>query len=80
MGMREKLIKLIQYIVIPYWAEQIADHLIANGVTIQVHGRWEKYTPGYLICSRCKEHVAIFSGHKNYCPNCGVKMDLKVEA
>lgn len=30
--MREKLIELIRKIVIPFWAEQIADHLIANDV------------------------------------------------
>ena len=33
--MREKLIELIQHIVIPYWAELIADHLIANGVRLE---------------------------------------------
>jgi hypothetical protein len=32
---REKLIELIQHEVVPYFAERIADHLIANGVTIQ---------------------------------------------
>ena len=38
MGMREKLIELIQSAVngcATYWAGLIADHLIANGVTIQ---------------------------------------------
>ena len=38
MGMREKLIVLIQSAVggcATYWAGLIADHLIANGVTIQ---------------------------------------------
>ena len=34
---RETLIALIQHEVVPYFAERIADHLIANGVTIQ---RW----------------------------------------
>ena len=34
---REKLIALIRHEVVPYFAERIADHLIANGVTIQ---RW----------------------------------------
>lgn len=33
-AMRERLVKLIKQIVIPYWAEQIADHLLANGVII----------------------------------------------
>ena len=40
-----------------------------------VHGRWQKSEPGYSICSHCKADVAIFSGHRNYCPNCGAKMD-----
>ena len=32
---REKLVKLIRHDVVPYFAERIADHLIANGVTVQ---------------------------------------------
>lgn len=40
-----------------------------------VHSWWEKSTEGYRICHHCKADVAIFSGHKNYCPNCGAKMD-----
>lgn len=32
---REKLVELIGEIVIPYWAELIADHLISNGVTVK---------------------------------------------
>ena len=34
--MREKMVALIRQIVIPYWAEQIADHLISNGVAAVV--------------------------------------------
>ena len=30
--MREKLVELIRQIVIPFWAGQIADHLISNDV------------------------------------------------
>lgn len=30
--MREKLVELIKQIVIPFWAGQIADHLISNDV------------------------------------------------
>ncbi len=40
-----------------------------------VHSWWEKSAEGYRICHHCKADVAIFSGHKNYCPNCGAKMD-----
>lgn len=31
---RDKLVELLKQIVIPYWADIIADHLIANGVTL----------------------------------------------
>ena len=30
--MRDRLIELIGHIVVPYFTERIADHLIANGV------------------------------------------------
>lgn len=33
---RERLIELIQHEVVPYFAERIADYLLANGVTIPV--------------------------------------------
>ena len=35
MDVRKKLVELIQHEVVPYFAERIADHLIANGVTVQ---------------------------------------------
>ena len=35
MDVREKLVELIQHEVVPYFAERIADLLIANGVTVQ---------------------------------------------
>lgn len=40
-----------------------------------VHGAWVQSVPGYKICSRCMADVAIYSGHRNYCPNCGARMD-----
>ena len=40
-----------------------------------VHGRWIESEPGYRLCSHCLADVAIYSGHRNYCPNCGAKMD-----
>lgn len=33
--MRDKLVELLRQIVIPYWADIIADYLIAHGVTVQ---------------------------------------------
>ena len=35
MDVREKLVELIKHEVVPYFAERIADLLIANGVTVQ---------------------------------------------
>ena len=40
-----------------------------------VHGRWIQSEPGYRLCSHCMADVAIYSGHRNYCPNCGARMD-----
>ena len=57
----------------------IADHLIANGVTIPKYGEW---TGTYLRnigfwaykCSECEE----FSDYdSDYCPHCGAKMSRK---
>lgn len=53
MGMREKLIELIQSAVsgcATYWAGLIADHLIANGVTIPVRCKDCKHFGGYGAC------------------------------
>lgn len=51
---------------------------IINAPTVDavevVHSWWEKSAEGYKICHHCKADVAIFSGHKNYCPNCGADM------
>lgn len=53
-------------------------NIVENAPTVDavpvVHGRWEKSEPGYSICGHCKADVAIFSDHKNYCPNCGADM------
>lgn len=49
-----------------------------------VHGRWEWLGPyrgvddGWIgTCSVCKQRVRFFE--KDYCPNCGAKMDLEVK-
>ena len=86
---REKLIELIQSAVdgcATYWAGLIADHLIANGVTVQKHGRWvvcyedwRKQIAGDE-CSACGfKSFGIGISHYNYCPNCGAKMKTEVE-
>jgi hypothetical protein len=59
----------------------IANHLIANGVTVRECGRWED-DHGDYFCSCCHaaftdEIVWIVRGKSsepNYCPNCGAKM------
>ena len=47
-----------------------------------VHGRWINWgksgTPtyeNYGTCSVCHEDAEICTEHRNYCPNCGAKMD-----
>lgn len=40
------------------------------------HGRWIK-RPDERICPFCNDRHSYFGGkEKNYCPNCGAKMDL----
>lgn len=44
-----------------------------------VHGRWIK-DGDWLICLNCESEINIknslgIENHKNYCPNCGAKMD-----
>lgn len=54
-------------------AKFIADHLIANGVTIQKYGRWDMKDTAYG-CSLCGH--GMFHPWANYCPNCGAKMEV----
>ena len=39
-----------------------------------VHGRWVFGGDGCVICSECNEEESN-NNHRNYCPNCGAKMD-----
>ena len=56
--------------------EKIADHLIANGVTIQKEGKlyWKPVGKGTwnLTCSACDSHLGCRENAK-YCPECGAK-------
>lgn len=49
--MREKLVELIREIVIPFWAGEIADHLISNDVVPVVRCKdckyWQDNNGGY---------------------------------
>ena len=87
---REKLVELIsetllwEDVTIENVCKQVADHLIANGVTVQKHGRWEIFLSDYddcemMRCSCCGSE--FYDGDNdtvdstpNYCSNCGAKM------
>lgn len=67
--------------------------LIAHAPTIDAepvrHGRYGFVGPHigstcspyaeHGTCIECKERILIDPYHKNYCPNCGAKMDLEVQ-
>ena len=67
-------------------AKNIADHLIANGVTVQEYGYWVSLTDcanAGVYCSVCHKKVYkedyAWCNRKNklrsdYCPHCGAKM------
>ena len=67
-------------------AKNIADHLIANGVTLQECGHWVSLTDcanAGVYCSVCHKKVYkedyAWCNRKNklrsdYCPHCGAKM------
>lgn len=66
----------------PVWfAEQIGNLPAADVVEV-VHGEWLGWGKGgmplyenYGTCSVCHEDAEICTEHRNYCPNCGAKMD-----
>ena len=66
-------------------AEEFADYLIENGVTIPAHGKWVFADDGYLRCSECMQKAPVVQPYDdeptttatNYCPNCGAIMDLE---
>ena len=40
-----------------------------------VHGRWMHKGAWHIECSECRYILAHIGEAKNYCPNCGAKMD-----
>ena len=40
-----------------------------------VHGRWIHKGAWHIECSECQYILAHIGEAKNYCPNCGAKMD-----
>lgn len=85
--LKQRLIELIDYsteghfenINQPYGAESLADHLIANGVTIRERGEWvcewkstfPQYEPDQYRCSNCG---CIKNLKYSFCPNCGADL------
>ena len=97
MDMKEKLVELLnslqdygikrtQGLALPGLPcnEIIADHLIANGVTVKECAEWEEIEDDWNMetiykCSACKEEFVTIDGTPadnlwNYCPHCGAKM------
>lgn len=58
------------------WDEIIdaLENIPAADVAPVVHGRWVFGGDGCVICSKCNEEESN-DNHRNYCPNCGAKMD-----
>lgn len=63
--------------------EVICNNIVDDGVVSVepvVHGRWEQVDETKCRCSHC-DIIALIGlyphGDKNYCPNCGAKMDGK---
>ena len=88
---REKLIALIQASVNgcdTYWAERIADHLIANGVVVREKGEWVGWHGDRLVGEdeygmniyrhyhyhSCRKCGRRTAVRENFCPNCGADM------
>ena len=100
MDVREKLVELIKDGIrkglrasgddrLDYSFEDVADHLISNGVTVQECGYWVSLTDcanAGVYCSVCHKKVYkedyAWCNRKNklrsdYCPHCGAKMMLQ---
>lgn len=55
------------------------ERLPAADVVPVVYGRWIR-DENFLICSKCEAEINAqnslgIENHKNYCPNCGARMD-----
>ena len=88
MNVKEKLVELLDIIIQPGQKTlgDIADYLIANGVTVQECGYWVSVTDcanAGVYCSVCHKKVYkedyAWCNRKNklrsdYCPHCGAKM------
>ncbi len=94
MEMRDRLIELLQnfadgthssngHFVDNTQVDDVADHLLANGVIVQKQGEWKVHqNDGYwhYDCPFCDDGYATKGEDEtppNYCQNCGAKMDGK---
>lgn len=63
-------------------AKQALASVPAADVVPVVHGRWIQVDSTKCRCSHC-DIIALIAlyphGDKNFCPNCGAKMDMAVE-
>lgn len=87
-NLKEKLVNLLDQFVYDDWYGNgdIAEKLIANGVTVQECGYWVSLTDcanAGVYCSVCNKKVYkedyAWCNRKNklrsdYCPHCGAKM------
>ena len=97
MDVMEKLVEILKQapfegkVLDEWWWEEsikrIAEHLIANGVTVQEHGYWETVVEvrdntvcgngvkiEYKRCSCCKNPAKFLDD--DFCAHCGAKLDL----
>lgn len=76
---REKLIELLDDTVADCMPseciDEIADHLIANGVTVQKRG-WIKVYHGGMYPYSCSECGNCHARRVKFCEQCGTKLDL----
>ena len=61
---------------------ELAEDAPAVDAEVVRHGRWIHDTNNLFGCSECMERdtMSFRRGLKNYCPNCGAKMDGDVDA
>lgn len=78
---RNELIKNLKYFAPEHYSGLINNLIMkqpAADVEPVVHGHWEQVDDTKCRCSRC-DIIALIGlyphGDKNYCPNCGAKMD-----
>ncbi len=85
MDVREKLVEFLDEVLhygistnpsLNYvYNSDIADHLIANGATVQSTGQWISDEYGYNHCSECGHEWDVAEVVTPFCPICGANME-----